>query len=74
MDMVILLPRGYGYQCAIVAHIKQNIDGELIGLHNYNPIFDTRVYDNVFYSGKIVEVLENRVAEYILTSCEAEGN
>ena len=43
----VLLPRGDGYQNATVVHIKRNIDGELIVLHNTNPILDTRVYEAV---------------------------
>ena len=30
--MEVLLPRGYGYQCAPVGHRDRNFDGELIGL------------------------------------------
>ena len=42
-SMEVLLTRGYKYQNDVLLHRKQNVGGKLIGFHNSNPIFDTRV-------------------------------
>ena len=47
----VLFTRGYGYQHKKIALRKQNIDGELIGLHNANPTLHTRVYEAVLTCG-----------------------
>ena len=72
VGMEVVLPKRDGYQSAYISHRKRSDDVELIGRHNNNPILDTRVYKNVFSGGKGVDV--NRVAEYILTSCDAGVN
>ena len=65
--MEVLLPRGYGFHRTTVAHIKRNVDVELIGLHNANPILDTRVYEAVLPHGEWFQLTENRVSESIPT-------
>ena len=72
IGMEVKFTRGFRYQCATVAHRKQNVDGVLIGLRNDNPILDTMVYEDMFSGGKVVDVLSNQVAESILTSCNTE--
>ena len=72
--MEVILTRGYGYQRATLVHRKCNVDVGLIGLLNANLIFDTRLYQDVFPGVKGVEVSSNRLAQSILTSCDAEGN
>ena len=47
---------------------------KLLNFEKPSPILDTTVYEAVFPGGKVVEVSTNQVAEYILTSCDAEGN
>ena len=54
--------------------MKRDVGGELIGVCNTNPKLDTRAYEDVFPSGKEVEVLTNVLAESIFTSCDEEGN
>ena len=74
IGMEVLIPRGYRYQCTIVAQMKQNFDGELIVIHNANPKLDTRLYEVVFPGEEGVQVSADRVAEYIITSFNAEVN
>ena len=56
IGMEVLIPRRYGYQSATLVHIKCNVDVGLIGLQNANPIFGTRVYQDVFPGVKGVDV------------------
>ena len=55
--MNILLQKMYfqegdGYQRATVVHSKNNVDEELILLHNCNPILNNRVYEAVLPGGE----------------------
>ena len=74
IGMGVLLLRGDGYQHTTVAHRKRSVNRELIGLHNANPILDTRVYKAVLPHGGLVKLMENRVDESTPTSCDAEGS
>ena len=44
IGMGVLLPRRYGYQSSTLYHRNFNVDGELIGNCNPNPILYTMVY------------------------------
>ena len=47
IGMEVLLTRVDGYQNATVVNRKRDIYGELVVLHNTNPILDTRVYESM---------------------------
>ena len=74
IDIEFILPRGDEYQGATLEQRKRNINEELIGLRNSNPILNTRVYEAVLSGGEGVELLTNQVAEYLLNSCDVEGS
>ena len=74
IGMEVLLPRGDGYHNTKVAHMNQNVDGDLIDLRNANLILDTTVYDAVFPGGEGLEESTNQVSETIIISFGAEVN
>ena len=74
MNAEVSLPRGDGYQRAVVSHRKRDRGGNLIGRRNNNPLLDTRVYEARFPDGEAIEVAANVVAESLFRVCDSDGN
>ena len=73
-NVQVLLPRGDGYQRALVEQRKRGVDGELIGQRHENPLLDTRGYLARFSDGTVVDVSANVVAASLLEDCDQYGN
>jgi hypothetical protein len=70
----ILLPRGGTMARGRVTNRKRDIDGNLKGIANANPILDTREYVVTFDDGDITELTANLIAESMYAQCDPDGN
>ncbi len=53
---------------------KRDVDGNLKGTANANPILDTREYTVTFDDGDITELTANFIAESMYAQCNPDGN
>ena len=57
-----------------VKHRARDIDGNLTGKVDKNPIMDLRTYEIKFEHGCTAEFSANAIAEHMFTQCDLEGN
>jgi hypothetical protein len=70
----VSLPKG-DLQCiGKVVNRKRDIDGNLVGRGNVNPIIVTRVYEVEFPDGTIADYSANVIAEALYSQVDADGN
>jgi len=70
----VSLPKG-DLQCiGKVINRKRDIEGNLVGRANVNPIIDTRVYEVEFPDGTIADYSANVIAEALYSQVDADGN
>ena len=53
---------------------KQNLEGNLVGQADLNPIKDTWTYEVEFPDGKVAELVANAISEAMYTLCDNNGN
>ena len=70
----ILLPRGGLLTKACVTTQKRDLDGNLKGTANENPILDTREYVVPFDDGDVTDLTANLIAESMYAQCDPDGN
>ena len=70
----VTLPIGGEMLSGTVLSRKRDVDGNLVGKANANPILDTRMYVVAFPDGREAEYSANVIAENMLSMCDAEGN
>ena len=72
--MNVLLPRGEGYQRAIIYHRKRNSSGKTIGKRIANTFLNTRVYEAEFPDGEGVVISANTTATSLFDNCSYNGH
>ena len=70
----VLLPIAGEMKTGTVERRKRDVDGNLIGKSNNNPILDSRMYVVKFPDGREAEYSANIIAENMLAMCDDEGN
>ncbi len=70
----IFLPRGGQLTKARVTAPKCDLDGNLKGTANENPILDTREYVVTFDDGDVTNLTANLIAESMYAQCDSDGN
>jgi hypothetical protein len=70
----ILLPRGSNSVCGRVKLRKRDLDDNVFGSADPNPIKDTRTYMVEFPGGEIAELIANAIAEVMYAQCNVDGN
>jgi hypothetical protein len=53
---------------------KRDLDGNLKGIANENPILDTREYVVTFDDGDVTDLTANLIAESMYAQCDPDGN
>ncbi len=53
---------------------KRDVDGNLKGTANDNPILDTREYVVTFDDGDVTDLTANLIAESMYAQCNPDGN
>ena len=75
IDSEVLLPQNGEYtRAARVVDRTKNQDGKVIGNHNTNHIFDTRVYNVMFPDGSIQQYAANIIAEHMYSQVDEDGH
>ena len=69
----VALPQGEEMQPARVVGHSRDIDGNVIGTHDDNPILNTIVYDVEFPDGMIRQYSANVIAENMYSQVDSEG-
>ena len=69
----VTLPRGDEMVSGTVKSRVKDHEGDPVGIDNWNPILDTRVYEVEFTDGGQVELGTNIIAECLYTQCDVEG-
>ena len=59
---------------ARVTSRKRDVDGNLKGTANDNPILDTHEYVVTFGDGDVTDLTANLIAESMYAQCNPEGN
>ena len=70
----MLLPRGEGYQRAMVSHQIQYVYSHPIGYRNSNPLLDTCVYKAEYLDGDTVELIANCIDGAVYKSTDTNSN
>jgi hypothetical protein len=70
----ILLPRGGVMTKARVTSRKRDMDGNLKGTANNNPILDTREYVVTFDDGDVTDLTASMIAASMYAQCDPDGN
>ena len=70
----VSLPIGGMLLGSTIKHCARNIDGNLTGKADKNPMLDSRTYKVEFEHGRTVEFSANAIAENMFTQCIPEGN
>ena len=70
----ILLPRRGVMTKARVTSRKRDVDGNLTGTADDNPILDTRQYVVTFDDGDVTDMTANLIAESMYSQCDPDGN
>ena len=70
----ILLPRGGQLTKARVTARKRDLDGNLKGTANENPVLDTREYVVTFDDGDVTDMTASMIAESMYAQCDPDGN
>ena len=68
------LPIGGNLLCSTVKCCTRDIDGNLTGKANMNPILDSRTYKVEFPDGRTAEFSANTIAEHMFTQCNPTRN
>lgn len=68
------LPQGEKLQSAKVIGRSKDIDGNIIGTYDHNPILNTMIYDVEFPDGAVREYSANVIAENIYAQVDVEGH
>jgi hypothetical protein len=70
----ILLPHGGTMARGRVTSRKWDVEGNLKGIANANPILDTPEYTIIFDDGDITKLTANLIAESKYAQCDPDGN
>ena len=70
----ILLPRGGTMARGRMTNRKRDVDGNLKGIANANPILDTGEYVVTLDDGDLTELTANLIAESMYAQCDPDGN
>jgi hypothetical protein len=73
LNSELLLPDGDNLVRARVIKRAKGEDGNPIGLHHKNPLFDTREYTVEFPDGSTAEYQANIIAENLFSQADSEG-
>ena len=69
----VSLPQGEEYQTAKVMSRFKDVNGNIVGGYDDNPLLNTMVYDVEFPDGEIREYAANVIAENILSQVDENG-
>ena len=70
----IVLPLGYKMAWGEVVSRKQDVDGNLIGRENANPILGPRWYEVKFDDGEVKDLTANVITKRVYAYCGKNGN
>ena len=70
----VLLPRGDGYQRALIMHHKWDLERNLTRQQNVKPMLDTRVYTVEIPDWESIEIALNTAENFVFDNFDADGN
>ena len=74
VNVSVMFPRGNSYTRGEIIGQKIDVDGNVIGRTNDNPILDTRGYCVEFDYGEVRKMTEKLIAESMYASFDDSGN